>query len=272
MRSIRNETRIRGPYRGHISIDPPTKRAAGALLVGMAVLAFIVAGCSTGSSSTTTVASPVTTAVSSTTASSTAPSTASTTNSSTTGPGASSTTVSSTTTVVSSAGATKAYEDAAYHYAIDYPKDWQFTEDVSVTGSAGGSSAKTVGVFDPKGDRNADTLLNGVAISIYKLSTTVDDSLMPAFKDELASALPQLEGQLTDMVTVEPLRDASINGVSGFETTYMFKNGGKTLRSRMLFLVKGDIEYQITVQSVDGSWQKELPKLNLILNSFHTLP
>jgi hypothetical protein len=39
-----------------------------------------------------------------------------------------------------------------------------------------------------------------------------------------------------------------------------------------LFLVKGDIEYQITVQSVDGSWQKELPKLNLILNSFHTLP
>lgn len=264
MRSRRSGTRIRGPYRGQLLIDPPTKRAAGVLLVAMAVLAFIVAGCSGGSSSATTATAPVTTTEALTTTS--------TTTSSSTAASVSSTTASSATTVLASAGATKAYEDAAYHYAFDYPKDWQFTEDVSVTGSAGGSSAKTVGVFDPKGDRNGDTLLDGVAISIYELTTTVDESLMAAFKDELASALPTLEGQLTDPVTVEPLRDTSINGVPGFETTYMFNNGGKTLRSRMLFLVRGDIEYQITVQSVDGSWQKELPKLNVVLNSFHTLP
>jgi len=129
-----------------------------------------------------------------------------------------------------------------------------------------------VGVFNAKGDRTGDTLLDGVAISIYRLNATVDESLMPAFKDELAAALPNLEGQLTDPVTIEPLRETSINGVPGFETTYTFKSGDKTLRSRMLFLVKGDLEYQITVQSVDGSWQKELPNLNLVLGSFHTLP
>lgn len=263
MRSTDGDARICARHRGRPSIDPQTMRAAGVLLAATAILAFIVGGCSAGSSSVTTAEAPVTTAgVSSTT----------TTTSTTTGASGSSTTASSTTTVSASAGATKTYEDATYHYAFDYPKDWQFTEDVSVTESAGGSSAKTVGVFDPKGDRNADTLLDGVAISVYKLATTVDESLMSAFKDQLASALPSLEGQLTDPVTVEPLRDTSINGVPGFETTYMFNNGGKTLRSRMLFLVKGDIEYQITVQSVDSSWQKELSKLNLVLNSFHTLP
>jgi PsbP-like protein len=260
MRSIRNSTRIRCWLRGQLSIDPPAKRAARVLLAAMTILAFVVAGCSTGGSSATTTAAPVTTAG------------AATTTLTSTGASGSSTTVSSATTVPASAGAIKTYEDATYHYAFDYPKEWQFTEDVSVTGSAGGSSVKTVGIFDPKGDRTGDTLLDGLAISIYKLNTTVDESLMPAFKEELSSALPTLEGQLTDPVTVEPLRDASINGVPGFETTYTFNNGTKTLRSRMLFLVQGDIEYQITVQSVDSSWQKELPKLNLVLNSFRTLP
>lgn len=243
-----------------ISIDPPTRRAAGVLLAAMAIFAFVAAGCSTGGSPATTAASPVSTAG------------ASTTTPTSTGASGTSTTLSSTTTVAASAGATKIYEDATYHYALDYPKDWQFTEDVSVTGSAGGSAVKTVGVFDPKGDRNGDTLLNGLAVSIYKLNTTVDKSLMPAFKDELSSAMPSLEGRLTDPVAVEALRETSINGVAGFETTYTFSSGGKTLRSRMLFLVKGDIEYQITVQSTESSWQKELPKLKLVLNSFRTLP
>ncbi len=268
MRSTRSGTRIHGRHREQLSIVRPTKRAAGAMLAAMAILAFIVAGCTGGGSSTTTGATPVTIAGASTTVS-TATSTPTSTSA---GAGGSSTTVPSATTVTASTGAIKTYEDAAYHYAFDYPKDWQFTEDVSVTGSAGGSSVKTVGVFDSKGDRAGDTLLNGVAISIYKLNATVDESLMQAFKDELSSALPSLEGQLTDPVTVEPLRSTSINGVPGFETTYTFKSGAKTLRSRMLFLVQGDVEYQITVQSVDGSWQKELPKLNLVLSSFRTLP
>jgi hypothetical protein len=268
MRSIVEWACTRGRLWDRRSIHAPTKPTAGVLPAAvwiMGIVAFIVAGCSGGGSSSAPTAGPpvVTVGVSTT---------ASTANSTSAGAGASSTTVPSATTVTDSTGAIKTYEDAAYHYAFDYPKDWQFTEEVSVTGSAGGSSVKTVGVFDSKGDRTGDTLLNGVAISIYKLNATVDESLMQAFKDELSSALPSLEGQLTDPVTVEPLRDTSINGVPGFETTYTFKSGAKTLRSRMLFLVQGDIEYQITVQSVDGSWQKELPKLNLVLSSFRTLP
>ena len=256
-----------------LSMDPTRKRvrrerpglrrlpaSAGVLLAATAILAFVVAGCSTGSPSTTTTGAPITTAG------------ASITTPTSTRAGGTTTTVSSTSTVPTSAGAIKTYEDATYHYAFDYPKDWQFTEDVSVTGSAGGSSVETVGVFDPKGDRTGDTLLNGLAISIYQLNTTVDESLMPAFKEELLSALPSLEGQLTDPVTVEPMRNTSINGVPGFETTYTFNNGSNTLRSRMLFLVQGDVEYQITVQAVDGSWQEELPKLNLVLNSFRSIP
>jgi hypothetical protein len=260
MKSKSGDRHIRARHRGRLSIDPPRKRAATPILAALTILAFVVAGCSAGSPSTTTLVAPVTSAR------------ASTTTSTSTGASGTSTTAPSTPTVAASTDAIKTYEDAAYHYAFDYPKDWQFTEDVSVTGSAGGSSVKTVGVFDSKGDRAGDTLLNGVAISIYKLNATVDESLMQAFKDELSSALPSLEGQLTDPVTVEPLRNTSINGVPGFETTYTFKSGAKTLRSRMLFLVQGDVEYQITVQSVDGSWQKELPKLKLVLSSFRTLP
>jgi len=272
MISTRSSTHIPGRLRGQLSINRPAKRAAGVLLAAMAILAFIVAGCSAGGSSATTAVAPITTAGTSTATSTATSTTTSFSGSTSTGAGGSSTSVSSATTVASSAAAAKTYEDGTYHYAFDYPKDWQFTEDVSVTGSAGGSSVKTVGVFDPKGDRNGDTLLDGVAISIYQLTTTVGESLMSAFKDELSSALPSLEGQLTDPVTVEPLRDTSINGVPGFETTYTYSSGGKTVRSRMLFLVKGDIEYQITVQSVENSWQKELPKLNVVLNSFRTLP
>jgi hypothetical protein len=270
MRSTRSDAYIGGRHREQLSIGPPMKRAAGVLPAVLAILAFIVAGCSAGGSTTTTGAAPVTVAGASTTIS-TATSTPTSTSVGASGTSATTSTASTPTTVAASA-VIKTYEDATYHYAFDYPKDWQFTEDVSVTGSAGGSSVKTVGVFDPKGDRNGDTLLDGVAISIYQLTTTVGESLMSAFKDELSSALPSLEGQLTDPVTVEPLRDTSINGVPGFETTYTYSNGGKTVRSRMLFLVKGDIEYQITVQSVESSWQKELPKLNVVLNSFRTLP
>lgn len=239
--------------------SPPPLMAIVAIAT-IAIFTLLATGCSSGGSSTTTAARPVNTAGPVTTAQ-TSP--AGSTNS---------TAVTTPTTKTTASDTIKTYEDATYKYAFAYPKDWQFTEDVSVEGSAGGSSAKTVGVFDPKGDRKGDTLQNGVAISIYQLTTTVDDSLMPAFKDELASALPGLEAQLADLVTVEPLRDTSINGVLGFETTYTFTSGDKSLRSRMLFLVNGDLEYQITVQSVDGSWQKELPKLNGVLNSFHTLP
>ena len=229
-------------------------------IASMAIFALLVGGCSSGDSSPTTAARPVTTAGTATTAPDSTPG------------DTNSTAVTAPTTKTTVSDTTKTYEDATYKYAFEYPKDWQFTEDVSVEGSAGGSSAKTVGVFDPQGDRKGDTLQNGVAISIYQLTTTVDESLMPAFKDELTSALPGLEAQLADLVTVEPLRDTSINGVPGFETTYTFTSGDKSLRSRMLFLVNGDFEYQITVQSVDGSWQKELPKLNVVLNSFRTLP
>lgn len=226
----------------------------------IAISALLVGGCSSGGSSATTAAPPIST-------------TGAVTTTPTSPAGSTTSTVAGTpTTKTTPSDTIKTYEDATYRYAFEYPKDWQFTEDVSVEGSAGGSSAKTVGVFDPKGDRKGDTLQNGVAISIYQLTTTVDQSLMPAFKDELTSALPGLEAQLADLVTVEPLRDTSINGVPGFETTYTFTSGDKTLRSRMLFLVNGDLEYQITVQSVDGSWQKELPKLNGVLNSFRTLP
>lgn len=239
--------------------SPPPLMAIVAIAT-IAIFTLLATGCSSGGSSTTTAARPVNTAGPVTTAQ-TSP--AGSTNS---------TAVTTPTTKTTASDTIKTYEDATYKYAFAYPKDWQFTEDVSVEGSAGGSSAKTVGVFDPKGDRKGDTLQNGVAISIYQLTTTVDDSLMPAFKDELASALPGLEAQLADLVTVEPLRDTSINGVLGFETTYTFTSGDKSLRSRMLFLVNGDLEYQITVQSVDGSWQKELPKLNGVLNSFRTLP
>lgn len=239
---------------------PQTVLMAAVAVATMAIAGFLLGGCSSGGSSTTTSGDPVSTVGAETTASAPVPGSITTA------------AVTSPTTKTTTSDAVKTFEDASYKYAFAYPKDWQFTEDVSVEGSAGGSSVKTVGVFDPKGDRKGDVLQNGVAISIYQLTTTIDETLLPAFKDELASALPGLEAQLTDLVTVEPLRDTSVNGVLGFETTYTFTSGDQTLRSRMLFLVNGDLEYQITVQSVDASWQKELPTLNGVLNSFRTLP
>ncbi len=230
-------------------------------LVIVVAVPVVLGGCSGGSTTSSTPSSAApTTAVGT-------PATSSPSGSPATTGGAATTSGPAST----AQGSTKPYEDKQYKYGFSYPKNWRLTEDVSVEGSAGGKAAKTVGVFDPKGDRKGDTLQNGVALSVYKLNTVVDGSLMPAFKEELAGVLPELESQLTDVVVVEPLRETSINGIPGFETTYTFADGDKTLRSRMLFLISGDLEYQITAQTVDTSWDETQPQLNIILGSFSKL-
>ncbi len=172
----------------------------------------------------------------------------------------------------SNSGGTKTYTDTDYGFSFDYPADWQLQEGDSSDVTAGGSAAKSVGVFDPEGAVADDTYIDLAQVSVYELNLTVDESMMPEIQAEVEQVLASLESQATDMETIEALSEAKVAGMSGFKVTYSFFKSGAPVTSTLYFLFSGDIEYQLTLQAATENWETNAPVFAALVASFQPGP
>jgi hypothetical protein len=162
----------------------------------------------------------------------------------------------------------KTYTDATYGYAFDYPATWQIKEGDTADISTGETAAGSVGVFDPKGTVVDDTYIDMAQISVYKLGTVVDKETLPQIGTEVEEVLKSLESQAGNLKTVEPLAETKAGDINGYKVTYSFTKSNASAVSTLYFLFSGDTEYQITVQSADGTWEDNQKVFKKLLSSF----
>lgn len=160
------------------------------------------------------------------------------------------------------------YEEPDFGFSIAYPKGWRLTEAAGVEHVVGGDPLKNVGLFDPTGNHDGVVLLEGVTVSVFKLRVVVNAELRAAFRQAVENQVSLLQAGLSQVETIEGLHESEIGGAQVLETTFRFTAKGRRLRTRLVFLVSGGFEYQLTAQASDASYGVSRPRLDQVIGSF----
>ena len=167
---------------------------------------------------------------------------------------------------------TKTYTSKTEGYSFLYPKSWEVADQTSVGVTAGGSSVSEIGVADPAGTSAGGEKIDVAIVSVYKLTATIDASVMPDVRTEVEQVLSNIESQTPDIKTLDALSQVSFNNMLGFEVTYSFAKSGAPVTSTMYFLFSGNVEYQISAQAADPNWAKDKPIFDAMIASFRPGP
>ncbi len=166
-----------------------------------------------------------------------------------------------------SSGAGKTYTNAQYKFSIT--PDPVFEQGKANDTSAAGSSAVfDIAFADANGTKVGGSTVDGVQVSVYKLTRVLKASEIPKLKKEFAGVVNQLMSGLTAGKIVQPLSLAQINGVPGFRLAYTFKKDTTEIAAITYFLIKGQYEYQLTGQASQQTWPALSPKLESTVKSF----
>ena len=174
---------------------------------------------------------------------------------------------SSSSTKPSSSPVTRTYTNTDYGFSLSYPGNLVESTDTSYNTAASGGAKLTVGFVDPSGSKIGDIFVDGIAVSVYALTTEVTADLMPQFKSELEGVIAQMQQQ-DPTAQMTQLETAAINGVPGYKLGTTYDNQGTTMKMVTYFLVKGRIEYQVTEQATEQDWAKYAAGFDAAVNSF----
>ena len=163
-------------------------------------------------------------------------------------------------------GGTTRYNNDQYGFSFEIAD--RFEEATGDTAQSTGDAAFDVSFFDPDGASSADTLRDGMMVSVYELQQAVTPDLMPAFKSELEEVLGAARRERRRPSSSQPLADASLGGATGYSTDYTMTLEGLPVQARTYFVVKDDIEYQITIQSSQENWADNESDLQAAVDSF----
>jgi hypothetical protein len=103
---------------------------------------------------------------------------------------------------------------------------------------------------------------------VFKLGVVVNAELLPTFREKVEERVSLLQAGLSRVETIEELHDTRIDGAPAFETTFRFTTKGRRMRTRLVFVVSGDLEYQLTAQASDASYDVSQPRLGQVIASF----
>jgi len=174
---------------------------------------------------------------------------------------------SSSSTKPSSSPVTRTYTNTDYGFSLSYPGNLVESTDTSYNTAASGGAKLTVGFVDPSGSKIGDIFVDGIAVSVYALTTEVTADLMPQFKSELEGVIAQMQQQ-DPTAQMTQLETAAINGVPGYKLGTTYDNQGTTMKMVTYFLVKGRTEYQVTEQATEQDWAKYAAGFDAAVNSF----
>ncbi len=166
-------------------------------------------------------------------------------------------------------GDVKTYTDKTYGYSFQYPSGWQLqqqADEADVT--SGAAAAQAVAAFDPEGAKTDTSYTDLLEVSVYELTGTVDDSVMPALEEEVRSVFAGLESQAADLKVVEQMTAVTVSGLKGWKITYSFDKDGTPAQSTLFLVFGGSLEYQLLVQAATSSWEADQAVFETFVSSF----
>jgi hypothetical protein len=169
------------------------------------------------------------------------------------------------------------YTDPGYGYSFQYPGDWEVEESTGPEVTSGAGSKAGVNVFDPNGASAKNSsgkkyYVDLFQVSVYELTTTVDESMRPEIKTEMEGLLADLGSQEGDWQMVEDLSETSVDGMFGYQTSYSFVMDGTPTMCTFYFVFEGNIQYQLTTQAATENWENEQTAFDAIVASFKPGP
>ena len=164
--------------------------------------------------------------------------------------------------------AVKTYSSSQYGFSLQY--DPRFSENNGASaqsGPAGASAAFNMGFLDEKGTIADKKYVDGMLIAVYQLKQSIALEQVPQLKSQLEALMPQLKAGLQD-ATLSALESTTVNGTPGFKLDYTYTSGGTGLQATTYFLIKGDKEYQLTIQGAADKWSQLQPLMAKTVDSF----
>ncbi|MBN1321430.1 MAG: hypothetical protein JXA87_11405 [Thermoleophilia bacterium] len=161
------------------------------------------------------------------------------------------------------------YTDSTYGYSFRYPGDWEVRESHSTEVSAGAASVSDVSAFDPDGAADSSgSRIDVLQVSVYQLAVAVEETALPEIKPVLEGLMEDFARQSEDYATLEPLSEARVGELNGYEVTCSFTMGETPVTSTFYFLFDGDIEYQLLVQAAEQNWEADRQVFDAFVASF----
>ena len=160
----------------------------------------------------------------------------------------------------------KTYSSSQFGFSLQY--DSRFTENSGVSAQSGSASAAfNIGFLDEKGTIADSKYVDGMLVAVYQLKQSITPAQVPQLKSQLEGLMPQLKAGLQD-ATLSPLTSTTVNGTPGFKLDYTYTSSGTKLQATTYFLIKGDKEYQLTIQSALDKWSQLQPLMDKTVKSF----
>jgi hypothetical protein len=170
-----------------------------------------------------------------------------------------------------SGGGPTTYTSKDYKFQLTYDSSMlKESTSLSSAGAAGGKSVFDVGFVNPKGTKSSGEYRDGIVISVYKLTTTVTDSMLPEVKSELEGILPQLQQSLGSDAKLGSLSTVDLNGTKGFSSDATFTLDKIPFKATLYFLINGNLEYQVTAQAAEAKWATMQSVFKTTMDSFKT--
>jgi hypothetical protein len=121
---------------------------------------------------------------------------------------------------------------------------------------------------DPEGAEIGGDLVDGIQVSVFKLSRAVKPGEIAGLKKEFQGLVTELLGSISGAEATAPLSPTQINGVPGYTFGYAYTEDPVDVTATTYFLLKGQYEYQVTEQASQENWTRLSPQLQAAVDSF----
>jgi hypothetical protein len=162
----------------------------------------------------------------------------------------------------------QSYADKTYGYTFEYPAGWKLHEGDGATITAGAAAKGNVGAYDPKGSHSGGSYDDVVEVSVYELTVTVDESMMPDIKTQIQQIFGNLASQEGNWKALDSLTDTKVGGLPGWTISYSFDSDAGPAYCRFYVVFGGALEYQLLVQASTKNWEADQPLFDAFVASF----
>ena len=162
-------------------------------------------------------------------------------------------------------GGRVAYANHQYRFALTYDAALTAADSVTPAVSGGEKPAYVVAFLDPKAPRVGGRYVDGVWVAVIRLAAGAHWPPTAAMASELRSRLTSAVRDLHGSVTQALARTAA--GHPAWAVGYAYGLDGTPVRALTYVIVKGDYEYQVTLQTAAVRWAQMLPRLTPTVDS-----